>query len=399
MVKKFYIKEKNMKKMKRYGVVEPKALDYLLAAAFALLAISSLWISIWITVTKNYALTVESLKLFVNVMVGKFGGTYKWLILVQSVLLWTGAVCSLLILFASAIAKKPRAIAGAFALLLIKFTFLCEVDFLVLFFNSGIYGLFIVFLAVFMILELMLSCCILKHLKKQAKGCEVCEKNTLKVAEKEESKPEVKEEKQPYISTLEVYEKATPEEVVDLEFENSNDYRSYMYHDAVAKYIENEEPKPAEEPKVEEQKPVEKPKEVKPQVKKVEKKPEDTSFMKSKANNFTFEQKLANSKQVVRDYFEELKKDFEGLGFKYAVTKQGATFSVRNNKYAQITTTGLNGLKIYFKLDVKDYADSKIPVKDASGVRKYENVPLVFVVKSDLAVKRAKLLMRDVKVN
>ena len=53
------------------------------------------------------------------------------------------------------------------------------------------------------------------------------------------------------------------------------------------------------------------------------------------------------------------------------------------------------GLKLYFALDPKDYADSKMPIDDASEKDLYADTPLVFKVKSNVLVRRAKALIAD----
>jgi len=134
----------------------------------------------------------------------------------------------------------------------------------------------------------------------------------------------------------------------------------------------------------------------KPQKVEIEEEEKD-NFFDRKSNNFSFEQKLKMANPEVRKYFVELKAYFESLGFKSALTKSGETFVYKNTKYAMITVSGKKGLKIYYKLDAKDYEDSPIPVKDMGEIKKYEKTPVLLVAKSDLAIKRAKKLMDDVK--
>ena len=117
----------------------------------------------------------------------------------------------------------------------------------------------------------------------------------------------------------------------------------------------------------------------------------------AKANHFTFQQKLRRAKPIVRARYKEIKKYFEQLGFKANTTKTAETFIYKNTKFALLTTAGQTGLKIYYKLSPADYENSPIPVKDVSDKKKYEKTPLLFVVKSDLAVRRAKALMEDIK--
>ena len=103
------------------------------------------------------------------------------------------------------------------------------------------------------------------------------------------------------------------------------------------------------------------------------------------------------AKPVARQYFKDIKKYFEELGFKSNLTKSAQTFTYKNTKYAIITTAGKSGLKVYFKLDPANYKNLTIPFTDASDKKKYEKTPFLFIVKSDLAVRRAKALMDDIK--
>ena len=52
-------------------------------------------------------------------------------------------------------------------------------------------------------------------------------------------------------------------------------------------------------------------------------------------------------------------------------------------------------LRVYLNLDPKDYAESTIPVETAEA-KKYEDLPCLLRVKSDLAYRRAKKLVDDV---
>ena len=63
--------------------------------------------------------------------------------------------------------------------------------------------------------------------------------------------------------------------------------------------------------------------------------------------------------------------------------------------YVRITVAG-KSLKLYFALNPEDYANSTIPVQDASNKDMYQEIPLVFKVKSALSVRRCKELIQDV---
>ena len=50
-------------------------------------------------------------------------------------------------------------------------------------------------------------------------------------------------------------------------------------------------------------------------------------------------------------------------------------------------------IKLYLPLDPNEFLTSTIPVNDASKTKKYAEIPAELDVKSDLSVKRAKLLI------
>ena len=377
--------------MKQYGVIKPKSLDFLLAIMFTLVSVSALWIGIWISATASQALAVETLEIMTRVLVGSFEEPYKWLIVVESVVVYGALFAFCVISFYEIVRKKFRTIAGLFAMLLFTVAFVLQVNFLIVYIFSGVMGLFSVFLILFMICELyiafltgrLLYSQVVKQSAEYGKYKEefgVVVKNEHEVnEEKEELEEDVDEEPKPTEEPeAEEETEVQEEDELDFVFTNSNEYKEYMYHDNVVKYMQQEETKQEKQPED-------------------LKEDESSRFGGAKGNNFTFEQKLKMAKPVVRNYFKELTTYFVSLGFTPALTKQGETFSYKNNKCASITTAGKNGLKVYFKLDVKDYQDSTIPVKYVGDIRKYENTPLLFVAKSGLAVKRAKKLMDDVK--
>jgi len=395
------------KERKQYGVTKPKSLDFLLAIMFAIVGVSALYIGLWITFTNSQSLANEILVLTERALIGSFVESADgWLVIAESIIIY-GAIFGCVILSLYEICRKKfKSIAGLFALVVFGFAFSMQLAFLVKYLLSGISGLFSVFLIMFMLCELYFAFLLCKLLYsmiiKQSKEYEKYKAEFVASEAKPEhqlrieriEKPKEKIEEKPEIIEIvreepKVYE---PEDDYDFVFTNSNDYKEYMYHENIVRYMQNED---AEE-KVEEKKPIEE--KVEKEVKKQqEKDAESNKFGGAMGNNFTFEQKLKMAKPVVKKYFKEITTYFVSLGFTPALTKQAETFSYKNNKCASITTAGKNGLKVYYKLDVKDYEDSTIPVKYVGDVRKYENTPLLFVAKSDLAVKRAKKLMDDVK--
>ena len=72
----------------------------------------------------------------------------------------------------------------------------------------------------------------------------------------------------------------------------------------------------------------------------------------------------------------------------------GDSFRLHRVTYCKIAMAG-KGLKLYLALDPADYANTTLPIKDASSKAAYRETPLVFKVKSGLSVRRAEDLIRE----
>ena len=97
----------------------------------------------------------------------------------------------------------------------------------------------------------------------------------------------------------------------------------------------------------------------------------------------------------MKDNSNEIKNEILSYGVKSRISNSGDTFRLHRKTYVKITIAG-KSLKLYFALDPKDYKDTTIPVNDAGEKGIYEEIPLVFKVKSGLSVKRCKQLIADV---
>ena len=174
-------------------------------------------------------------------------------------------------------------------------------------------------------------------------------------------------------------------------------------------------PAPVEEPKKEEPAPVEEPKEEpKPEPAPepvVEEKPRPLFQKKEEApaapvvvaapapeapkyERLTFAERLLKSESDIHDLYNEIKNEILSYGVKSRISANGDTFRLHKKMYVRITVAG-KSLKLYFALDPKDYANSTIPVQDASNKDMYQDIPLVFKVKSGLSVRRCKELIQD----
>lgn len=356
---------------KMYGVVKPKKVDFMLAFVVALVTLTALWIGIWVAASKSYDYANQSLDFVARSFKFDFADTNYWLVLVESVALYSSVCYFVCLTVLAIIRKKMRVLSGGFAVLIAGFAIVYGLGFFGGYANkTDVSGVFIVFLTIMLLALLMSKCFIGKYSLKLV----LCNDYYKKEFESENNG--VLKGKEKEISALS---------------------KSQAVYDAVAE--EDKKPEPVRREFVKKELPKREPgKKVEPKVEVVEEDVEDEEGSKfGAANHYTFEQKLKMAKPVAKQYFKEIKAYFEELGFKSNLTKSAETFSYKNTKFAIITTAGKSGLKIYFKLSPANYQDSTLPYKDVSDKKKYEKTPLMFVVKSDLAVRRAKALMDDIK--
>lgn len=141
-----------------------------------------------------------------------------------------------------------------------------------------------------------------------------------------------------------------------------------------------------------------KPAEVKPaEVKKVE--PVALATPEEEGDEFerlTFEERIQYFEKDVLDKYHELKDYILSYGVKSRISSSGDSFRAKRVMYFKITNSGNSGFKVYFKLDLLSYANTTYPLKDAKGIKMYEEVPTFMYLKSDLSLKRAKELVDDV---
>lgn len=188
-----------------------------------------------------------------------------------------------------------------------------------------------------------------------------------------------------------------------------------------------EEPKPAETPveekPVEEEKPAEEPKEERVEEKTAEEQPAPTvveapASEEEKENEEAesdeveetekpgsvfdgiskqtrpFVEKLADADKELQDKYEEIRQDALSYGLHERISKAGNTFRLSRLEYLKITLVGKT-LRCYYRLNPKDYDSTPIPHEDASSKKAYAEIPLLFRVRSELSVRRAKGLLAD----
>ena len=156
------------------------------------------------------------------------------------------------------------------------------------------------------------------------------------------------------------------------------------------------QPAPAEEPKAEEPAPQPEPEPAPAPAPVVE--PVLGPVVEEKPKNpiirIPFVDRLLDSEQDVQDIYNEIKNELLSWGLHSRVSNSGDAFRLHTKTYCKVTVAG-KSLKLYLALDPADYADSTLPIQDASEKGLYVDIPLVFKVKSGLSVRRAKQLIKD----
>ena len=116
--------------------------------------------------------------------------------------------------------------------------------------------------------------------------------------------------------------------------------------------------------------------------------------IKGKRRRASFETRLNNSEFDLRHKYYDLRDYIKWYGLRNRISIPGDTFSYKRQRYVFVTIVGKH-IRVYLGLDPNDYADSTIPVEPATA-KKYEDLPCLLRVKSDLSYRRAKKLVDDV---
>ena len=96
---------------------------------------------------------------------------------------------------------------------------------------------------------------------------------------------------------------------------------------------------------------------------------------------------------AAKRYYSELKNFALSYGLKSRISWKFDTFYLGRTSYAIIKVKGRT-LYLYLALDPKDFDTSVFRHKDVSDVKTYESCPMMMKIKSDLALKKAKELIK-----
>ena len=150
------------------------------------------------------------------------------------------------------------------------------------------------------------------------------------------------------------------------------------------------EPEPEEEPEEEEE---EEEEEAEAEAPADDNAPAGLAGAKGKRRKASFETRLRNSEFDIRHKYYDLRDYIKWYGLRNRISIPGDTFSYKRQRYVFVTIVGKH-IRVYIGLDPKDYAESTIPVEEATA-KKYEDLPCLLRVKSDLSYRRAKKLVDD----
>lgn len=109
-----------------------------------------------------------------------------------------------------------------------------------------------------------------------------------------------------------------------------------------------------------------------------------------------FAERILSFDKDLLEKYEDLKNYILQYDVKSRLSSSGDSFRAKRVMYFKITNSGNSGFKVYYKLDIDSYANTTYPLKDARGIKMYEEVPTFMYLKSDLSLKRAKELVDDV---
>ncbi len=100
-----------------------------------------------------------------------------------------------------------------------------------------------------------------------------------------------------------------------------------------------------------------------------------------------FENIMRKINPETKGFYQSIVTELRKYKFNDRISIPGETFSFKRERFIFITVVGTT-LRVYFRLDPKQFYGSTIPMKDASDVKKYQDIPSFLKIKSNLAVKR-----------
>ena len=383
------------KLFKKVGRTEINKLDWILAISACLISICSLWISLGISIANAGGATPESFLIFLRGLSFQWGVTHSQADgIAVCVSLFT--YNSLLILIFGVIyflrAGMKERIPGAVA----QFILFLGGSFLMCFAFEFLGGKAAGTINSFWPISLIVLLGI----------CAICAILTIYVTFNKEFNIElVDEDEEDEIPGDEVfddeYEPNENNEVEDEVLEEDNNQEQAAEEAPV-----EEEKQPEEaQPEVKEEAPVEEPvQEEEPVVaaaavllnneeapsensENEEEEGDKFSQLGPRRKRIPFENKVKSAKPETKARYKMIVTALRRFDFNDRKSVPCETFSYKKRKMIILTFAGKT-LKVFFRLDPKQFVDSTIPIVDASDIVKYQDTPSMLIVKSDLAARR-----------
>ncbi len=123
---------------------------------------------------------------------------------------------------------------------------------------------------------------------------------------------------------------------------------------------------------------------------------EENAFANLKANDKTFEERLAEAEDIVKQGYQEINAKL--LSYKKVnvrVSKKYVSYRVGRQLVAKLTIRGKT-LRCYLALDPETYEVTKLHHKDESEFSSYKEVPMMMRVRSNRAIKNTVRLVEDI---
>ena len=118
----------------------------------------------------------------------------------------------------------------------------------------------------------------------------------------------------------------------------------------------------------------------------------ENSVEKGEVKNLSFQEKVLSSDAEILIAYNSLKNLLMSYGLKNRVSTSCDTFRLKRKTYCKIAMGGQH-IKVYLALDPNEYKN--LPVGNAGFNDKFAEIPLVFRVRSDASLAKARELIKD----
>lgn len=333
-------------KSKFYGRKNPNKLDWLLALTFGVIALAALLLMAGILIKDAALYGVVALEDVLSSLIFKFDPSYLGsalaIVIIGTILIYGSLillVCGIVYLCKK---EKKERMPGLFAeffgalFLAIFLAFIFE-------FMGGVGKgkMPLVFPIIAIVLMVCLLCCMCLGVYGAFSNCEIeCQR---------------KETQEPYYDPI--------EEPIQPKVEKVEEPEEEVKEEPVVEEVKEEEPQEGDEEF-------------------------DFDQLGKRRKRIPFEKKVKRSTVDTRDRYQLIVSELRKYDFNDRMSIPGETFSYKREKLVFLTFSG-NTLKVHFRLDPKEFIDSPLPIKDASEVKRFEEVPAFIKIKSDLAARRA----------